>query len=111
MTAPPESLSRARALIESRFREPLDVPTLASAARLSPAHFSREFHRRYGESPHQCLIGRRMQAAAELLRGSDHAIAEICRAVGLRSVGSFTTTFTRTFGLPPARYRALRRAE
>jgi AraC-like DNA-binding protein len=32
-------------------------------------------------------------------------VAEICFAVGLQSVGSFTTSFTRTFGVSPQRYR------
>jgi AraC-like DNA-binding protein len=33
-------------------------------------------------------------------------VTEICFAVGLRSVGSFTTSFTRTFGRSPTAYRA-----
>ncbi|MGZ4386791.1 MAG: AraC family transcriptional regulator, partial [Gaiellaceae bacterium] len=33
-------------------------------------------------------------------------VAEICFAVGLRSVGSFTSSFTRTYGLSPTAYRA-----
>ena len=33
-------------------------------------------------------------------------VAEICMAVGLRSVGSFTTSFGRTYGLSPTAYRA-----
>ena len=41
-----------------------------------------------------------------MLRGTDRRVAEICFAVGLRSVGSFTTSFTRTFGVSPTAYRA-----
>jgi AraC-like DNA-binding protein len=33
-------------------------------------------------------------------------VAEICFSVGLRSVGSFTSSFTRTYGMPPTAYRA-----
>ena len=33
-------------------------------------------------------------------------MADICFAVGLRSVGSFTTSFTRAFGASPTAYRA-----
>jgi hypothetical protein len=43
--APARQLLRAKDLADSRYFEPLDVPTLARAARLSPAHFSREFRR------------------------------------------------------------------
>jgi AraC-like DNA-binding protein len=103
---PTRHLLRARDLIEARYREPLDVPTLAEAARLSPAHFSREFRRAFGESPHQYLLTRRMERAAALLRGTDHSVAEVCFSVGLSSVGSFTTSFGRTYGMTPTAYRA-----
>jgi AraC-like DNA-binding protein len=33
-------------------------------------------------------------------------VADICVSVGLQSVGSFTTSFTRTYGASPTAYRA-----
>ena len=99
-------LLRAKDLADARYREPLDVPTLASAAHLSPAHFSREFRRTFGETPHQYLLTRRLERAAALLRTTDRSVADICLMVGLRSVGSFTTSFGRLFGLSPTAYRA-----
>ena len=98
-------LLRAKDLVDARYREPLDVPTLARVARLSPAHFSREFRRTFGETPHQYLLTRRVERAAALLRNTDRSIAEICFDVGLRSVGSFTTSFGRAYGTSPAAYR------
>jgi AraC-like DNA-binding protein len=103
---PARHLLRAKDLIDARYREPLDVPTLARAARLSPAHFSREFRKAFGETPHQYLLTRRLERAAALLRNTDRSISEICFDVGLRSVGSFTTSFGRTYGRSPAAYRA-----
>ena len=104
--APARQLLRAKDLADSRYFEPLDVATLASAARLSQAHFSREFRRVFGESPHQYLLTRRLERAAALLRSTDRSVAEICITVGLRSVGSFTTSFRRAFGQSPTAYRA-----
>jgi len=103
---PARHLLRAKDLVDARYREPLDVPTLARAAHVSPAHFSREFRRAFGETPHQYLLTRRMERAAALLRNTDRTVADICLTVGLRSIGSFTTSFGRTFGLSPTAYRA-----
>ena len=79
---------------------------LARAAGLSRAHFSREFRAAFGESPHAYLLTRRLERAAALLRTTDRSIADICFSVGLQSLGSFTTSFTRMFGQAPAAYRA-----
>jgi AraC-like DNA-binding protein len=105
--APPaRHLLRARDLADARYFEPLAVDDLARAAGLSRAHFSREFRRAFGEPPHVYLLTRRLERAAALLRTTDHSVAQICFAVGLQSVGSFTTSFTRTYGLSPTAYRA-----
>jgi AraC-like DNA-binding protein len=100
-------LLRAKDLADARYRETLDVPAMARAAYLSPAHFSREFRRAFGETPHQYLLTRRLERAAALLRTTDRTVSDICLMVGLRSVGSFTTSFGRLFGLSPTEYRAV----
>jgi AraC-like DNA-binding protein len=103
---PARHLLRAKDLVDARYFEPLDVDDLARAAGLSRAHFSREFRRAFGESPHAYLLTRRLERAAALLRTTDHSVADVCFSVGLQSVGSFTTSFTRTFGMSPTAYRA-----
>jgi AraC-like DNA-binding protein len=99
-------LLRAKDLADSRYADPLDVDDLAGAAGLSRAHFSREFRRAFGESPHGYLLTRRLERAAALLRTTDRSVTEICFAVGLQSLGSFTSSFTRTYGKSPTAYRA-----
>jgi AraC-like DNA-binding protein len=104
--APPaRHLLRAKDLADARYFEPLGVEDLARAAGLSRAHFSRQFRDAFGESPHAYLLTRRLERAAALLRNTDHSIADICFSVGLRSLGSFTTSFTRTYGRSPTAYR------
>jgi AraC-like DNA-binding protein len=99
-------LLRAKDLADARYFEPLGVDDLAAAAGLSRAHFSREFRGAFGESPHAYLLTRRLERAAALLRTTDRSVADICMSVGLQSVGSFTSSFTRTFGQSPTVYRA-----
>jgi AraC-like DNA-binding protein len=99
-------LLRAKDLADSHYFEPLEVDDLARAAGLSRAHFSREFRRTFGESPHAYLLTRRLERAAALLRTTDRPVVEICFTVGLQSVGSFTTSFRRMFGVSPGAYRA-----
>ena len=103
---PARHLLRAKDLADARYFEPLGVDDLARAAGLSRAHFSREFRAAFGESPHAYLLTRRLERAAALLRTTDNSVAEICFSVGLSSVGSFTSSFTRTFGASPSAYRA-----
>jgi AraC-like DNA-binding protein len=103
---PTRQLLRAKDLADARYFEPLDVGDMANAASLSRAHFSRQFRRAFGESPHAYLLTRRLERAAALLRTTDRSVAAICHSVGLESVGSFTSSFTRTYGIPPTEYRA-----
>jgi transcriptional regulator GlxA family with amidase domain len=99
-------LLRAKYLADSRYVEPLEVDDLARAAGLSRAHFSRQFRRAFGESPHNYLLTRRLERAAAMLRTTDRSVADICMSVGLQSVGSFTSSFVRHFGKTPTEYRA-----
>jgi AraC-like DNA-binding protein len=103
---PARHLLRAKDLADARYPDPLGVDDMADAAGLSKAHFSREFRRAFGESPHHYLLSRRLERAAALLRMTDWSVAEVCFEVGLRSVGSFTTSFKRAYGQTPTSYRA-----
>ena len=105
MIATSRHLLRARDVIDSRYAEPLDVTALARVAHVSPDHFTREFRRVFGETPHQYLLTRRMERAAALLRSTDHSVTDICGEVGLTSLGSFTTSFRRLYGMTPTAYR------
>jgi len=103
---PARHLLRAKDLADARYFEPLGVDELARAAGLSRAHFSREFRAAFGESPHTYLLTSRMERAAALLRTTDRSIADVCLSVGLKSIGSFTSSFKRTYGVTPTAYRA-----
>jgi AraC-like DNA-binding protein len=99
-------LRRARDLIDREYARPLDVPAMARAALMSPAHFSRRFRAAYGETPYSYLMTRRIERAKALLRGGELSVTEVCMAVGCTSLGSFSTRFTELVGESPSAYRA-----
>jgi AraC-like DNA-binding protein len=99
-------LRRARDLMDREFARPLDVPALAQAALMSPAHFSRQFRAAYGETPYSYLMTRRIERAMALLRVGDLSVTEVCLAVGCTSLGSFSARFTELVGESPRMYRA-----
>jgi transcriptional regulator GlxA family with amidase domain len=97
-------LRRARDLMDRCYAEPLDVPALARAALMSPAHFSRRFRVAYGETPYAYLMTRRIERAKALLR-QGASVTDACMAVGCTSLGSFSSRFTEIVGLTPSQYR------
>src|SRR5580698_6606758 len=98
-------LRRARDLIDREYARPLDVPTMARRALMSPAHFSRQFRAAYGETPYSYLMTRRIERAMALLR-SRMSVTDACMAVGCTSLGSFSTRFSELVGETPSAYRA-----
>src|ERR1044072_734806 len=97
-------LRRARDLIDREYAKPLDVPTIASRALMSPAHFSRQFRAAYGETPYSYLMTRRIERAMALLR-SGMSVTDACMTVGCTSLGSFSSRFTEIVGGAPSGYR------
>jgi AraC-like DNA-binding protein len=97
-------LRRARDLIDRDYARPLDVPTMARRALMSPAHFSRQFRSAYGETPYSYLMTRRIERAMALLRGG-MSVTDACMTVGCTSLGSFSTRFTELVGETPSAYR------
>jgi AraC-like DNA-binding protein len=99
-------LRRARDLMDRDYARPLDVPVMARAAHMSPAHFSRQFRAAYGDTPYTYLMTRRIERAMTLLRRGDLSVTDVCMAVGCTSLGSFSSRFTELVGETPSAYRA-----
>ncbi|WP_426299878.1 helix-turn-helix transcriptional regulator [Arthrobacter sp. R-11] len=97
-------LRRAKDLIDREYARPLDVPTMAGGALMSPAHFSRQFKAAYGETPYNYLMTRRIERAMALLRAGS-SVTDACMEVGCTSLGSFSSRFTEVVGMTPSAYR------
>jgi len=99
------TLRRARDFMDREYAQPLDVPTLAAGAFMSPSHFSRRFRAAYGETPYSYLMTRRIERAMALLR-EGMSVTDACMAVGCTSLGSFSSKFAEVVGESPTSYRA-----
>ena len=91
--------------MDREYAQPLDVPAMARAALMSPAHFSRTFRAAYGETPYSYLLTRRIERAKALLR-IGVSVTDACVTVGCTSLGSFSSRFTEIVGETPSQYRA-----
>lgn len=98
-------VSRALAVIHSRYSEALDVSALARAAGVSRSVLADRFTRTVGLSPIRYCSRWRLHVAAEMLREGSRTAAEIAYVVGYGSEPAFTRAFKRQHGKPPVAWR------
>ncbi|MFD0633851.1 helix-turn-helix transcriptional regulator [Catenulispora yoronensis] len=103
------AVERAIAEMWDRYNEPLSLSELADAAILSRFHFSRIFRSYTGTSPCRFLAAVRLSKAKDILLESSRNVTDIAYEVGYNSLGTFTSRFTKSVGVSPARYRQLSR--
>jgi len=97
-------LSRGRDMLADIRCSNASIDEVAREAGMSHFHFIRRFEAVFGETPHQFRTRERLKEAQKLLaRG--HSVTETCLEVGFASIGSFSTLFTRTVGVPPSIYQ------
>jgi len=82
------------------------VEELAAAVAVSPAHFSRLFHRAVGRPPMAHLAVLRAEAAAARLLRTADPVADVGAAVGWADPNYFARRFRARFGMSPTEYRA-----
>src|SRR5450432_4128080 len=99
-------LVQAKLFIDAHFDEPINLNDIADEAYFSKFHFIRSFKKIYLLTPHQYLMGVRLEKAKILLQSSV-SISNTCYACGFESIPSFTTLFKKTTGFTPSKYRQL----
>jgi AraC family transcriptional regulator len=99
------ALARVRVHIEDHLSDDLSLPTLAQVSGLGMAGFTHAFTAAHGETPHQFIIGRRIERAKRLLISTDVSIAEIAFQAGFSSQSHLSDTFRRLSGVTPGAYR------
>jgi AraC-like DNA-binding protein len=105
----PDAVDRVAAVrdhIERHFADPgLSLAALAGVAGWSPSHLIRAFRALTGQSPHRCLLQRRLDEACRLLDAGEHSVTDVCWLAGFGSLSHFVTTFRRETGVSPGAYR------
>lgn len=102
----PRAVSRAREFLAARFHADPSLADVAQAAHLSPFHLLRVFARATGQTPHEFLIQKRIDAARNLL-ASDLSLARIAAECGFADQSHMTRLFRRQHGITPGRYRKI----
>jgi AraC-like DNA-binding protein len=94
-----------RDLLDARLSVGITLSEAGRILEVSPAHLVHAFTRRFGISPHQYLLGRRIEAARGLLL-EGQSVARVAADVGFHDQAHFTRHFKRHVGTTPGTYRA-----
>lgn len=98
------AVSRARAILDEAYEEPIAVSELASAVRLHERYLISLFKSATGIPPHQYLLARRLEHARCML-GTEQPLSAVAAAAGFTDQSHLTRHFKRTFGLTPGAYQ------
>lgn len=101
------NLEEVARYMEEHLDEPLSIPQLSRRAFLSPTAFKAAFRQRYGLAVHAWLRQKRMERAAQLLRGSSLTVLEVAQTVGYSSGSQFSTAFRQRYGTSPGKFRKM----
>lgn len=100
-----EVIAKAQGFIQENFSKDIRLEDVARAVYLSPNYFSSLFRRVAGSTFRGYLVRKRLEAACDLLAGTDLPIKEIVARCGFKDYNYFNRTFTSICGKTPARFR------
>lgn len=98
-------MRRVLEYIEEHVDGNLSLEAMAAEVQLSPLYLARAFKAAIGQSPHQYVLGRRIERAKELLRNTEMLIVDVALSSGFSSQSHLSHWFLRQVGVSPAVYR------
>ncbi|MGN0691509.1 MAG: helix-turn-helix domain-containing protein, partial [Oscillospiraceae bacterium] len=103
--APNSALMKALDHIGCNYASPVTMDDLCAAAGVSKQYLCMLFRKTLNVRPMEYIAKRRIQAAKELLTGSDMTIEEIAAETGFCTASYFCKLFKRYEGITPSRFR------
>ena len=98
-------MRRVIEFIEDNLEGDLSLQAMGAEVDISPLYLARAFKAAVGQSPHQYVLGRRIERAKELLRNTDLPVVDVALASGFSSQSHLSHWFIRQLGVSPAVYR------
>jgi AraC family transcriptional regulator len=98
-------LKKLMAHIDTNLSGAIRIRDLGDLINLSSSHLTRAFKSSVGISPYQYVIRRRVERAQELIKGTEHSLAQVALDCGLNDQSSLCRLFRRLVGQTPDRWR------
>lgn len=95
--------------IGRNFTRDLNETELARLSRQSVSTFARSFRKHTGTTFVQYVNALRIELACQYLGQDDLTVTAICHEVGFNNVSNFNRQFLTLKGMPPSKFRSLRR--
>ena len=105
----PVWLLATRDYLHAHHRETLRLADIAEAVDIHPVHLARSYRRLTGRPVGEYLRMLRIDAAREMMRKTNRALADIATDCGFSDQPHFCRVFRHFTGLTPARYRSATR--
>jgi AraC-like DNA-binding protein len=83
----------------------ITVEELAFLSNTTRSTFKRRFASIYGTSPNKWFLEKRMQKAAQMLKGGNFSASEIYMELGYENLSSFIKSFKQIYGTTPKQYQ------
>ncbi|QJD84019.1 helix-turn-helix domain-containing protein [Cohnella herbarum] len=91
--------------IRERYREPLQLRTIARRLHFQPAYLGQLFKKQMGLSFLDYVHRTRVEAGRKLLRRTDMKIADVARTVGYADPEQFAAKFKQWMDMTPSQYK------
>jgi len=99
------NLDEVQSFMLDHIGQPLDLNTLAAAAKLSKFHFTAKYKALTGYSPIKHFLNMKMEHACHLLDSSDLSVKRVAAALAYDDPQYFSRLFRKTVGMSPRAYR------